>query len=374
MKSLQFLVFLLIGIGMLSVTHTYKEKPLPQAQISSDIDLLIHTLDEVYAGKVADPENFKILVDDLTQIKTLSLGQIAFFQKIQEALEKFPDGHLQAVLGDVKYKVSRTMASLPEKDKPEEDTQFKEIQINNKKALVVTIPTFLVEDPINRQNIINTLTEKSKVVDSLILDLRGNSGGYRDLALQIGAVLWGEPFRDGAMMQYYHIPVVKSREWYNKPIHKLRLNLMKSQHIANEYVFRVEKYLNDPEAIFSDASFEEQNMYLEEEMQIEKNGFAKPIYVLVDEYCASSCETMLDALEMHPYATSIGTKTAGAVKYGNPVLLTLPASAIDLLISTSYIEYIDKRNTERKGYRPKVFLKDDEDVMNKVISLVKQLP
>lgn len=371
MKRLCLLVFFIFGAGTLSVTYTYNEKPLPEEQIVSDVDLLIHTLNEVYAGKVADPENFQILIDDLTEIKTLPLGQIAFFQKIQESLEKFPDGHLQATLGDAKYRVSRTMASLHEDDKPAEDTQFKEILINNKKTLVMSIPTFVVEDPINRQNIIDGLVEKSKNVDSLILDLRGNSGGYRDLALHIGSVLWGEPHREGAMIQYYHTPIAKSREWYNKPIHKLRLNLMKSQHISDEYVFHVEKKLNDPEAIFADASAEELNMYLEDEMQIEKNGFAKPIYVLVDQYCASSCEIMLDALEMHPYATSIGTKTAGAVKYGNPVLLTLPSSFVDVFISTSYIEYVDKRNIERKGYKPKVFLGADEDAMKKAISLIK---
>lgn len=374
------LVFFLICAATLSFAYkrffhtgeqTYNEKPLPEAQISSDVDLLASTLSEVYAGREADPENFKILIDNLNQIKKVRLGQKAFYQKIQEALEEFPDGHLQAIQGNAKYRISRTMASLPEDDKPEEDSQFKEIVIKNKKTLVISIPTFFVEDPLNRQNIIDVLSEKSKNADSLILDLRGNSGGYRDLAFNIGAKLWGEAFKEGAMIQYYHTPIAKAREWYNKPIHKLRLNLMKSQHIADDYVFNVEKQLKNPNAIIVDASTEEQNMYLEDEMHIEKNGFAKPIYILVDGYCASSCELMLDALEMHPYVTTIGTQTAGAVKYGSPVMLSLPSTSVDVFISTSYIEYIDKRNIERKGYTPKILLTTDDDAMEKAISLIK---
>ncbi|AZZ37441.1 hypothetical protein CIK05_11770 [Bdellovibrio sp. qaytius] len=377
MKRLYIVFFLVVLISSPFAYQRYfqkskpviDEKPLPQSQISSDIDLLVGTLDEVYAGKQGDPENYKILVDNLNKIKTEPLGEWAFYQKIDAALKKFPDGHLQAVLpGKVKYRLNRTMASLPDEAKSKDDTQFTEKTIKGKKTLIVTIPTFMIVDPIAKQNIINELIEKSKTADYLIFDLRENTGGYQDMPLKIGAVLWGENFREDKLIQYYHMPISKYREWYNRPIYKLSLNLLNEQDLGNEYASNLEKYLKEP--IVIDASREEQNDTIKDEMQIEKNGFAKPIFILVDNYCASSCELMLDALEMHPYATSIGNQTLGATKYSNPVLLTLPASSINVLLPTAYLEYFDKRNVERKGYTPKILISEEDDAMKKAESLI----
>lgn len=379
-----FLVFFLIGLVNISISNKQtaqvsestldtsldNEEPLYQDQLVSDIDLLINTLNQVYAGKFADPTNFKILINDLEQIKKESLGPWALYLKIKKALDKFPDGHLQATPGETNYNINRTIASLPEEKKSGDDVRFKEEKINGNNTLVVSIPTFMIEDPITRQNVIDELSEKNKRADALILDLRGNSGGYREVVLKIGAVLWGENFKEDTIIQYYHMPISMSRTWYNKPIHKLALNLMNAQKLQRESIANMENYLKQEVVI--DASSEEHNEYLEDQMQIEKNGFAKPIFILVDNGCASACELMMDVLEMHPYATTIGTQTAGALKYQNPVLLPLPASSVSVLMATSYIEYFDKRNIERVGYKPKVFLLKKEDAFKMATSFIKE--
>lgn len=345
---------------------------LTEIQVNADVDLLISTLNEAYAGKEADPENFEILIQDLVKIKNQSLGNYDFFKKINEAVKKFPDGHLLAGLNSGTFKVSRTMASIPEDLKPAEDAKFKDLIFNDKKTVILKIPTFLIEDALTKQNILDTLSEKIKTADYLILDLRGNWGGYQDTPLKIGAILWGETYKEDSLIQYYHMPVSRFREWNNESVHKLYLNLMKSQNIGDiNYRKELESMFADPETMFSDYSKEDLNLYLQDEMPIEKNGFAKPIYILVDGLCASACELMLEALEMHPYAVTVGTQTFGAIKYRGVGLLTLTESGVDVGIATSYVDYIDKRNIERKGYKPKIFLSENEDAMAKVISFIK---
>lgn len=372
----------ILFIGTLAILFAYQhffysdrvyenEMALTDRQVSNDIDLLIKNLNEVYVGKEADPENFKLLISNLEKIKNTNSGQLRFLAKIQEALQSFPDGHLNATLGKSKYTINRSNASTPENCKPEEDTHFKELQINDKKILVVTIPTFLVDDPLTRETIVSSFADKLKTSDSVILDLRGNSGGYQEIVLKMGALLWGEPYRDENVIQYYHMPISKSIEQNSKAAYELYVNWLKSQSIGKSILAANEERLKDPEVFYSESTKEDVNLYLDDEMHISQNGFAKPIYILVDSACASACELMLESLEMHPHSITIGTQTAGASKYGRIVMLTLPSSAVDVILSTAYVEYSDKRNVERQGYKPKFLLAEDEDAMDKAISMIK---
>ena len=85
----------------------------------------------------------------------------------------------------------------------------------------------------------------------------------------------------------------------------------------------------------------------------------------------SACEKLVEALEAHPYVKTIGSRTAGAVQFGNITMLVLPKSMIGIDVATSYVQYKDDRHVERFGYEPQISLPDDSDPVDIALGLIK---
>ena len=83
-------------------------------------------------------------------------------------------------------------------------------------------------------------------------------------------------------------------------------------------------------------------------------GFKKPIYILIDSACGSSCEFTVAAFEWNNYVKKVGENTHGTFHFSNAGIAVLPNSKIQVMIPSQYSEYYDQRFIERIGFAPDI--------------------
>lgn len=110
--------------------------------------------------------------------------------------------------------------------------------------------------------------------------------------------------------------------------------------------------------------------YLQEEDDVIKNNFdynksiKKPIYILIDAECASSCESTTDFFEYNTLVKTVGENTAGYVHFGNNGIVILINSGIMLQLAISYNNYVDGRFIEKTGITPKIKVPAGKNVLD----------
>ena len=67
--------------------------------------------------------------------------------------------------------------------------------------------------------------------------------------------------------------------------------------------------------------------------------FSKPILVLVDTGCGSTCGISIAALRGHPKVQFVGTNSAGNLHFMSPGVFQLPHSKIVVELSPTWISY-----------------------------------
>lgn len=95
--------------------------------------------------------------------------------------------------------------------------------------------------------------------------------------------------------------------------------------------------------------------------------FKGPIRVLMDADCGSSCESTVEALELHPSVKTVGENTAGYVHFGNMGRLWLKHSNIFVAIPTQSFEFADGRFVEKVGYSPGIAVPSGMDALDVAI-------
>jgi hypothetical protein len=100
-------------------------------------------------------------------------------------------------------------------------------------------------------------------------------------------------------------------------------------------------------------------------------GFDRPVYVLVDRGCASSCESTLDAFERHPEVITVGENTGGFIHFGNMGMAVLPRSGIVVQLATDFWKYDDGRYLEKIGIAPKLRVSAGGDAMTAALEHFK---
>lgn len=381
-------------LEMSRIDLTKSKTILSPSEVQKDIKYLLYALDNAYAGKLVHPEIYTSLILELQTFATATNEDIPtdqFFASISKALNKFPDGHL-AIYPYVEMNseseekpVERSLSSVPEFPTGMH-------KIKGKNVFVSKIPSFLIDPANEGKDIVIALEDNLQKAEAIIFDLRGNSGGYVSLPLQLAALLWGEQYRDQATIQYFPMPIQKTGSLRNPVIFALaknsamllktefgkRLNeqaskgFFESLFSYNEYEYggTVKKIIYD-EYAFAPTSDEEENTLTYENLYLKKKGYNRPIFLLVDSSCASSCERFVEALESHPYAKTIGQRTRGVVQYGSIFSLVMPESHFVAQIPTAYVTYKDKRAVEKNGYKPMITLDNNENSFNKAVQLIK---
>ncbi len=167
---------------------------------------------------------------------------------------------------------------------------------------------------------LSSLLSKAGQLDGLVLDLRGNRGGSQGMARRLVARLIQRPVLAGEY-RYLRTRVLARRV----PV--------------------IDKLPADPD----DSRW---TTWQKDIIRPASSPLRLPTVVLVDELCASACETAARALRAAPGITLFGRPTAGSS--GLPVLVPLPRSRLLVSLPSWQSRTADHSPVEGHGVKPHV--------------------
>lgn len=352
---------------------------LSSREISSDIDLLKIALEKAYGGRDYIPKMQMVnLLLDLDQIKSKSITSSSeLCTQIDDALSLVSDGKLKASLENnecgLKRKALKRYGSVGKNlhTKLRPSWAIKYIQVKRKKVPVIAITSLPNEDDPALKGLFPTLRKAMRRSQALIIDLRGNDGGDDTVGNLLTNYLYGEESPNP--LDY----IIKSQ---TAETMALLVNGYKHQILINrknniEVPGYIMKRLRDSKRKYAQAKRGELAMVQKSAVMSgppynANKGYKNPIYVLVDAECASSCESILEALEAHPKVVTVGENSAGLVHFGNTGILVLPESKISIQMATDHWVYKDARFVEGVGYGPKVIVPKSQDALDSVKNLL----
>lgn len=177
---------------------------------------------------------------------------------------------------------------------------------------------------------------------NLVIDLRGNGGGDDELAKALTNSLFTENQKVPSTER------VQVKSLFQSAGFCISLYLA-GHDSAMDFCNQVK------EAMFGKNVSETLPYTLEHYRQSfqgeRKDPYHSQIVLLIDSGCASSCETIVEKISLHPNARLVGQNTMGALHFSNPVTFMLPNSGIIAKVPTLFHIY-ENDAPEGVGYMP----------------------
>lgn len=348
-------------------------------QAAEDIDFLIYVLQSGYGGRQYAPkEYFDKAITTLRAIPTAT-NMYDFHQRIDEALFIIPDNHLQSHYLNQVSKIRQDYEDGAKgKVGNNNITDRKKVwevrldKVGKKNLLYVSIVRFPFHKSPIWDGFIEALSANLKKSDAMILDLRGNSGGDDTKGMEMAKVLFGHSFEHPISRQYRS----QTPETLALFANRFAVDIINSNYDGREVS---ENTLRDLE-----NSKKQYNLALSGKLPIEfirtdkgkgsrsdpVTGYKKPIYILMDKACGSSCEFTIACFEWHGYSKKVGENTNGTFHFSNAGIAVLPNSKLKVLIPTQYSEYYDGRFIERVGFAPDIKVWPGRDAYDEVKKII----
>lgn len=350
---------------------------LSKKQIQEDIKLLAYMLENGYGGRKYVPqEQFHQALNDLKKIDSSNVSSNELCLSIEKSLTQIPDMHLGARIGDefcsplrkakfIKGSVGHNLLS------EEKIWGLNYIKVKKQKIPVLSITTFPSNEDPKWNGFLDTVFKLKKESSALIIDLRGNSGGDDSKGLAMVDYLFGQD----APTSIEKIIKSQTPATFALLANSMKIRMFKlkqrSKDIPSYVQARYDKAMENFK-LAENKKIEPENIVLGREAKpfSHKKAFTKPILVLIDKECVSSCESTLEALMLHPYAKTLGENSGGFLHFGNIGYMVLPNSQIEVKIATDFWTYKDGRYLEGIGYTPNVLVPSGQDALD---SAKKQL-
>jgi len=210
--------------------------------------------------------------------------------------------------------------------------------------------------------IMNILPKSS----SLIIDLRGNSGGSSKYSDMFADYLCGTRIPSAKQMFIRNTPEMLAVQSTSRPDRDKLVN----------HVFQSKQLMQIGNDLFNGELIPTDFAETADKCKIDNTkAYMKPIYILTDSYTGSSAEMFLLHMVHHPMVTVVGDNSAGMELYGDMAVAYLPISNIYFLIGFYYRDlFFD--NFELHGYEPKIKCSDGMDAykiaLNKLFKDIEQ--
>jgi hypothetical protein len=337
--------------------------------VSADKVLLMYALNSAYSGRKFLPgKQFETLEKDIAAIQG-PLSVTDFCRQIDRSFSQVSDSHLAA-----KFKGKHCLAR-PERESHVGKNYFhskeKFWDVRTKKidgvlATLISVLTF----PSHENPEWNGFLEKVKAnlarTQVVIFDMRGNGGGDDTMGYQLAKLLAGANLKDGYLPQWTS-KTPESMQLFINSFSLWKRDYMEShepvpahiEHLIAEFTQKRELAV---EGKLSDRPFASDSEEEKEDFHLAKS-IRKPIYILIDFECASSCESTTDAFEYNKLVKRVGERTAGYIHFGNNGNVVLTHSGIVLQMAVSYNQYKDGRFLEKKGIAPDIEVPPGQDAL-----------
>ena len=351
-------------------------RKLQPENYKKDVYLLLYALDNAYppalSGDRVEYKKLRSHLEEMFKNKDVMMAS-QFCRELDDRLADFPDNHLTASIGagmSCSLKRSKEPGHVGSNVTAETEVwSLKELPIGKHKVPVLSIRHFEFKESSAWKGFLDSVEEIKNTAPALIIDVRGNSGGDSYMAERLSEILYGAkpPQKRKSLEVQTPEAVQLERNFYQLKASQQFLTRGSIPAYLTHKLFELDTKLEQAKknelakfkllVTFQETSAKENPSFSEE------TGFAKPIFILQDKICASSCEGLLEDLESHPYVTTVGENSKGSIHYGNVRSLTLPITGVMVQIPTKSFQYNDGRFLEKIGYKPKVQIPQDEDAL-----------
>ena len=345
---------------------THPESVSPQ-ELKEDLDVLVYALTSAYAGKQFLPEGeYEKLISSLKGIEEIK-STSDFCKRVGEFFSKVSDRHLSAWLADQKCGDENGLWKAPSRNsfKPKDSKKFWDVSLVKKQGrtfLTISVLKFVDHSDPRWSGFMDSLKKNVKRSDAIILDLRGNSGGDDSMGLVLAEYLSGQ-----------EVPWPYSPIWNSATPEALQLELNwvergRVSYLPGKVPLYIQSRYDELLKKIEDSKSGKLSHYEEKERPDRTfdptKGYPRPIYILMDQQCLSSCESTIDYFEHHPRVKRVGQNTGGYLHFGNVGDLFLPHSHFEVHLGTSYFAYKDGRFLEKKGIEPVIPVPESADAFD----------
>ncbi len=289
----------------------------------------------------------------------------AFYRLIAPIFDKISDRHCRASLP---HSEGATHAVGPKKKGTPFEIEYR--QVAGKGVLLLIIKRFLPRESSEWAGLLEKMDALLPKASAIILDLRDNPGGDDGMGRRIAERLYGSqdfPLPVKEILRYHHpIPYIMRANlclFQCKKMEKrgLDASLMKKRH--KDFLEKAKKFKKaDPPLI--------PEVFPKVALPLLRHK--KPIFILINRGTGSAAENMVDFLEAHPHATTIGERSAGGLHFGNFGFVCLPYSGICITLGTQFRRYHDGRMIEEKGITPDKEVPQEKALLYVLSSLRKK--
>lgn len=344
------------------------EKKLTSSEVSFDVEQAQFALEHAYSGRRFLPgAEYTTLMNRLTAISgSATAGELC--KTIDELMSDVSDNHLSASLDGVKCSEegrSKHQGSVGHNFYTEQKDVPWKVDIEKQRgasALRISIVRFpKAENPV-WVGFIDEVRRQLPHAHFVILDLRGNGGGDDSTGAALAALLAGGPLKTPYGVQWmgdspesFQVMVNAFEFWARAKtdsggaVPQYLSDLIREFKMKRDKALRGEKTELPVEPTRKDFEF--------------AKSIRKPIYILIDAACGSSCESTIDFFEYNALVKTLGENTAGYIHFGNNGNVFLKNSGIRLQLATAYNTYVDGRFLEKKGISPKIKVPPGSDAM-----------
>jgi C-terminal processing protease CtpA/Prc len=342
---------------------------LSRKEIISDISTLKYALTNSYSGYFFKNKKSIDLALDKLQVKQSSISRKDFCELIAKSFRSIRDNHLTFKLGP-KYCLEKSVkAKVGRRHRYRENKVWTVDRITrqNKPILLITISSFPSQSSPKWNGFLDSVQTHISKVSSIIIDLRGNGGGDDSIGFELAKLLT----TNGKITTPYG------------PQYKITT---KEGLITRWNYFKLSEHLSESEeekSFFKNYIVNEKSKYFnnsrdyvivnENQKKIQKSAAVKPIYILQDRACGSSCESTIDFFEFISPVTRIGENTAGSVHFTNLGFFLLPHSKIQVNVSSTFNTYLDNRFIEAVGISPDLEVKAGNDALKTAYQKINQM-
>lgn len=344
---------------------------LSLAQQKQDIDLLIYAIQNAYGGRNHIPvETLNASIDSLNMIRSSNvvLTVSGLCTQIAKSLSKIPDNHLTIRMNGNKClsteSTKTTGVGKNTNTNLNKAWRISDMKIKNSRIPVISITSMPSSEDQVWDGFLKKIENIKITASAIVIDLRGNGGGDDTMGVMMANYMYGQ----NAPTPWKAIIKSNTPETWaiavNSPKLKI-LRLKQSQKHIPEYLtkkleqktkkYEMSKEENSPRELINQV--DQGNPFNH------KKAFTHPIYILIDRECASSCESIIEAFESHPFAITVGENTAGFIHFGNVGQLVLKNSQMNIQMATDFWQRTDGKVYEKIGYTPKIKLNSGVDAL-----------
>lgn len=344
------------------------QKILTVAQVKYDTEQTLFALDTAYSGKQFLPAGeYPKLVENIKSIPG-PLSAEAFCEKMDQFMDAVSDNHLAAKFNDktcFKNPAARKAAVGANfySASSEIPWQTKLVKKGQIRALLISITSFRSSTSPVWNGFLESVKENLSSAQMIVLDIRGNGGGDDSKGLELATLLAGAELKKPYAKQWRNTSPEAHQIFANAFEYFIRQDQEDGKEPAPYLVALRQEYIGLRDQALSQQSSDLHTPQTTGSDFDLKKSVGKPIYILIDAGCASSCESTTDFFEYNPLVKTVGENTAGFVHFGNNGAVILKNSGIRLQIATNYNSYLDGRFIEKTGIRPKIVVPAGEDAL-----------